>query len=80
VYSNRQAREVGVLAQEASHYRDSKKVSGVAASPLGQWRSVRTIAHRQPSESCGRSVKQKATTTPKRFQEEKKQKPKAEFR
>ena len=66
--------------EEASHRGDREKAGGVAASPVGERRSIRTVAQQQPNDSGGSRVKQKGKTKSKSFQEEKRQKPKAEFR
>ena len=66
--------------EEASHRGDCEKAGGVAASLVGKWRSVRTIAQQQPNDSCGSRVGRKTKQKSKSFQEEKKTKAKAEFR
>src|SRR5215467_15629252 len=45
--------------QEASHRGHSQKAGGVAASPVGERRSVPTLAQQQSSYSCGSRVNQK---------------------
>jgi hypothetical protein len=60
--------------QEASHRGDREKAGGVVASPVGERRSVRTVAQQQPNDRSRSRVKTKS------FQEEKRQEPKAEFR
>jgi hypothetical protein len=66
--------------QEASHRGHGKKAGGVAASSVGERRSVRALAQQQPNDSCGSCVKQTAKAKSKSFQQEERQKPKAEFR
>ena len=66
--------------EEASDRGDREKAGGVAASLVGERRSVRTVAQQQPNDRGGSRVKQKGKTKSKPFQEEKRQKPKAEFR
>ena len=56
--------------QEASDRCDREKAGGVAASSVGERRSVRTVAQQQPNDSGDSRVKTKP------FQEEKRQKPK----
>lgn len=48
--------------KETSHCGYGKKAGGVAASPLGQRRSVPTIAQQQPNDSCGSRVNQDRKT------------------
>jgi hypothetical protein len=62
--------------KEASHCGHGKKAGGAAASPMGEWRSVRTIAQQQPHDGCGSRVRSKRKTKSKSFWEEKRQKPK----
>jgi len=64
--------------QETSHRSHGEKAGGIAASSVGKWRSVRTIAQPQP-DSCGSRVKRKAEQV-KIVPEEEKTKAKAEFR
>jgi hypothetical protein len=47
---------------------------------MGERRSVRTIAQQQPNDSGGSRVERRTKQKSKPFQEEKRQKPKAEFR
>ena len=46
--------------EEASHRCDREKAGGVAASPVGERRSVRTVAQQQPNDRGGSRIKQKA--------------------
>jgi hypothetical protein len=72
--------QIGIGAAIRAHAADYKLIAvfpqcrGVAASSVGKRRSVRTVAPQQPNDSGGSRVKTK--TLP----EEKRQKPKAEFR
>ena len=67
--------------EEASHRGDREKAGGVAASPVGERRSVRTVAQQQPNDSGGSRVKQsKRQNKVKIVPGREKQKPKAEFR
>jgi transposase len=66
--------------KEASDRGHGQKAGSVAASPVGERRSVRTIAQQQSNYDCSGCIKQTAKTNSKSFQEEKRQKPKAEFR
>ena len=52
----------GKKREEASDRRHRKKAGGVAASPVGERRSVRTVAQQQPNDSGGSRVKQKGKT------------------
>jgi transposase len=45
--------------EEASHRGHCEKAGGVAASPVGEWRSVRTDAQQQPNDSSRSRVKTK---------------------
>src|SRR5215472_292332 len=54
----------------------AEKVGGVAASPVGERRSIRTPAQQQPSRCCGGRLKDKTEIVPGR----EKTKAKAEFR
>ena len=65
--------------EEASDRRHRKKAGGAAASPVGERRSVRTIAQQQPNDSGRSRVERKAKQKSKPFQEEKRQKPKPSF-
>ncbi len=60
--------------QEASHRGHGKKTGGVAASSVGERRSVRSVTQQQPKDSSGSRVKIK--TAPRG----EKTKAKAEFR
>jgi hypothetical protein len=53
--------------EEASHRGDREKAGSVAASPVGERRSVRTVAQQQPNNRGRSRVKTKP------FQEEKRQ-------
>jgi hypothetical protein len=45
--------------EETSHHCSGAKVSGVAASPVGEWRSLRTVAQQQPESDAGGCIKPK---------------------
>jgi hypothetical protein len=60
--------------KEASHCGHGKKAGGVAASPVGERRSVPTVAQQEPNHSGRSRVKQEGKNNPKPFQEEKRQK------
>jgi len=60
--------------------RGDRKKAGSVASPVGERRSVRTIAQQQPNDSGGSRVERKTKQKSKPFHEEKRQKPKAGFR
>ena len=45
--------------EETSHRGHGAKVSGVAASPVGEWRSLRTVAQQQPESDTGGGIKPK---------------------
>src|SRR5207237_9256911 len=49
--------------QEASHRCDCEKAGSVAASPVGEWRSVRTIAQQLSSCSHSSRIKTKPFLT-----------------
>jgi len=66
--------------EEASDRCDGEKAGGATASPVGERRSVRTIAQQQPNDRGGSRIKQNGKTKSKSFQGEKNQKAKAEFR
>jgi transposase len=62
--------------QETSDRGDGEKAGGTAASLVGEWRSIRTVAQPQPNDSGRSRVKQKGKTKIQTFQEEERQKPK----
>jgi hypothetical protein len=64
--------------QEASHRGDREKAGGVAASSVGERRSIRTVTKQQPNDSESSRVKQKGNTKVKTVPG--REKPKAEFR
>jgi len=67
--------------KEGGHCGYGKKAGGVVASLVGERRGVRDIAQQQQNDSYGNPIKTKQSKTKsKSFQEEKRQKPKAEFR
>src|SRR6266702_4275091 len=47
--------------EEASGDCDGAKASGVAASLVGKWRSVRTVAQQSPDRAAGGSIKSKSS-------------------
>ena len=49
--------------QEASYGCDCKKAGGVAASLVGERRSLPPVAQQQPNDSCGSRIKTKGTKT-----------------
>jgi hypothetical protein len=57
--------ERGGRRKEASHRCDGEKAGGVAASPVGERRSVRTATQQQWKDSCGSRVRTKTKSKTK---------------
>ena len=47
--------------EKAGDYCHGAKVGGVAASAMGEWRSVRTVAQQSPGSDAGGRVKSKSS-------------------
>src|SRR5262249_8207716 len=62
--------------EEASHRCDREKAGGAAASPVGEWRSIRTVAQPRPSSGGSRRLSQKDNNKIKTVPGENGQKPK----
>ena len=66
----------GKKREEASDRRHRKKAGGAAASPVGERRSVRTVAQQQPNDSGGSRVEQRQKQSQNRSRKRKDKSPK----
>jgi hypothetical protein len=66
----------GEERKETSDRGDGAQAGGAAASPVGERRSIRTVAQPQPNDRGGSRLKHKDKQKSKPIQEEENQKPK----